>query len=350
MMLTSRQLLILQLTVNDFIESAHPVGSRQLSKKPEAPFSPATIRNEMADLEDMGLLEKTHTSSGRIPSEKGYRFYVDHLLKPERLNEREKSFVRSLFDEHMIASESIIQKTADVLSELTNYTSILLGPNTAKHRVKKFEIVPLNQQVAVAIVVTDRGRVENRMFQVPEHLHVSDIEKLVNILNEQLVGTPLNQVQQKLRTEVDEILTAHIQEAELLLQSLYQAMHIEEDHQLFFGGKFNMMKQPEFHDVDQVELLFDVIDDASTSLLFRDGEGVNVRIGSENDHDAMENCSIITANYALGGDSIGSLAIIGPTRMDYSRTIAILDVMSRYLSKELSQRMYGEVLTRRNES
>lgn len=353
MMLTSRQLLILQLTVNDFIESAHPVGSRQLSKKPEAPFSPATIRNEMADLEDMGLLEKTHTSSGRIPSERGYRFYVDHLLQPEQLGEKEKHFVRSLFDEQVVESELLIQKTANVLSELTNYTAILLGPDISSHKVRQFSIVPLNERVAVAIIVTDTGRVENRLFEVPEHMHTSDIEKLVNILNEQLVGTPLHQVQRKLDAEVESIMEAHIEQSAHVLRTLRRAMRVEHDEQLFFGGKFNMMKQPEFHDVDQVELLLNLMDnDASASLFFEQNEAddIRIRIGSENEHDAMLNCSIITANYSLGEDKTGSLAIIGPTRMDYNRTISVLDVMRRYLSKELSQLIHGSDVTRRNET
>ena len=194
-MLTNRQLLILQLTVDDFIESAQPVGSRQLSKKPEAPFSPATIRNEMADLEEMGYLEKTHTSSGRIPSEKGYRFYVDHLLTTEKLNTEDSIHLRSVFREKIVETEELIRKSATILSDLTNYTSILLGPDTSLHAVKRFSIVPLDEKTAVAIIVTDNGRVENRLFNVPEGFTASDIEKMVNILNERLIGTPLVHIQ-----------------------------------------------------------------------------------------------------------------------------------------------------------
>src|SRR6185312_13001293 len=145
-MLTNRQLLILQLTVNDFIESAQPVGSRQLSKKPEAPYSPATIRNDMADLEELGFLEKTHTSSGRVPSEKGYRFYVDHLLQPQIISSGEVAQIQSLFKKQIVEAEQIIKESANILSELTTYTTILLGPDVQKHRVKKFQIVPLTEQ------------------------------------------------------------------------------------------------------------------------------------------------------------------------------------------------------------
>ena len=197
-MLTNRQSLILQLTVNDFIESAQPVGSRQLSEKKEAPFSSATIRNELAELEEMGYLEKTHTSSGRVPSEKGYRFYVDHLLTPEKLKMEDSFQMRSLFQEKIVETEELIRKSATILSDLTNYTSVLLGPDTSLHAVKRFSIVPLDETTAVAIIVTDNGRVENRLFTVPEGFNASDIEKMVNILNDRLVGTPLVQLQKSL--------------------------------------------------------------------------------------------------------------------------------------------------------
>lgn len=340
-MLTNRQLLILQLTVNDFIESAQPVGSRQLSKKPEAPFSPATIRNEMADLEELGFLEKTHTSSGRIPSEKGYRYYVDHLLKPVKLNQEDQHYVRSVFEETFNESEELIRKSATILSELTNYTSVLLGPDTSAHTIKQFAIVPLNESKAVAIIVTDTGQVENRLFDVPVHLHVNDIEKMVNILNDRLIGTPLSQLQAKLATEVYTLLREHIQEADSLFRSLNQAMAIEQEERLFFAGKMNMMKQPEFHDLNKVELLFNLMDQKTPAGIFFDDKvnlpGVQVRIGSENAHDAMEDCSLISATYGIGEAFAGSIAIIGPKRMDYGRVISVLDAMSIYLSERLTE-------------
>ena len=144
-MLTNRQLLILQVTVDDFIDTAQPVGSRQLSKKEEVPFSPATIRNEMADLEEMGFLEKTHTSSGRVPSQKGYRYYVDQYVNSTtNYRNNEIKQIRSIFEERMVETEQIIRKSAEILSELTNYTSIMLGLDVRKHRVKRFSIVPLS--------------------------------------------------------------------------------------------------------------------------------------------------------------------------------------------------------------
>ncbi|HEY4567193.1 heat-inducible transcriptional repressor HrcA [Planococcaceae bacterium Storch 2/2-2] len=350
-MLTSRQLLILQLTVNDFIESAQPVGSRQLSKKPEAPFSPATIRNEMADLEEMGFLEKTHSSSGRIPSEKGYRFYVDHLMRPVHLEDSEVTYVRSLFQREIVESEELIRNTASILSDLTSYTAVLLGPDHSMHTVKQFDVVSLNNEQAVAIIVTDTGRVESRTFDVPNHLDVSDIEKLVNILNDRLVGTPLSQLHYKLQTEVYSLLERHIERVDEWYRVLVEAMTVDQKSELFFSGKLNMMKQPEFHDLEKVEVLFSLMDRSTPATTFFRGNerGIHVRIGSENEHDAMEDCSIITADYTAGTGMDGAIAIIGPKRMDYERVVSILDVISHQLSDQFERRTTRYELMRRNE-
>lgn len=344
MMLTNRQLLILQLTVDDFIQSAQPVGSRQLSKRPEAPFSSATIRNEMADLEEMGYLEKTHTSSGRIPSEKGYRFYVDHLLKPRALNTEDSNQLRSVFRGQMVETEELIRNSATILSDLTNYTSVLLGPDTSLHAVKRFSIVPLDHKTAVAIIVTDNGRVENRLFTVPEGFTPSDIEKMVNILNERLVGTPLMNLQKMLVLEAKTILDQHVYQSGELYSSFQKAIAIEPEERLFFGGKLNMMKQPEFSDIQKMKGFFELIEKGSPATTFfkNDHLGIHVRIGSENKHDAMENFSVITATYTAGANMTGSIAIVGPKRMDYGRVITMLDLLSNDLSKELARLTIGE--------
>ncbi|MHA6260363.1 heat-inducible transcriptional repressor HrcA [Sporosarcina sp. CAU 1771] len=351
-MLTNRQLLILQLTVDDFIQSAQPVGSRQLSKKPEAPFSPATIRNEMADLEEMGYLEKTHTSSGRIPSEKGYRFYVDNLLTPEKLNREDSKQLRSVFKEKIMETEELIRKSANILSDLTNYTSILLGPDSSSHTVKRFTIVPLDEDTAVAIIVTDNGHVENRLFNVPIGFTVSDIEKMVNILNERLVGTPLVHLHKMLIQETKMVLDQHIHKADELFTSFQKAIAITPEERLYFGGKMNMMNQPEFNDVHKMKLFFELIEKGAPATTFFEDDriGIRVRIGSENNHNAMDQFSVISATYSAGEDMTGSIAIIGPTRMDYGRVITLLDLMSTDLSRELAKMTIGSGIARRNDS
>ncbi|GGG26780.1 heat-inducible transcription repressor HrcA [Lysinibacillus alkalisoli] len=335
-MLTNRQLEILQVIVDDFITSAQPVGSRQISKKEHIMYSPATIRNEMADLEEMGLLEKTHTSSGRVPSDKGYRFYVDHLLQPKKLKRDELQQIKSVFTSQQLETEQVIRKSAAILSQLTSYTSIMLGPDVQSHRIKKFSIVSLNDDTAVAIIVTDRGHVENRIFTIPEDFTASDVEKAVNILNERLYNVPLDQFAILLEVEVQRLLQQHIHSAHQFITALTQTAPSE--NKLFYGGKTNMLRQPEFHDVDKLRLLMDMIETRQDvfNLFIPNASGIQIRIGSENEQLAMENCSVITASYQAG-ESQGAIAIIGPTRMDYERVITLVELVRSDLTRAFSK-------------
>ncbi|MEX3744987.1 MULTISPECIES: heat-inducible transcriptional repressor HrcA [Lysinibacillus] len=328
-MLTNRQLQILQAIVDDFIMFAQPVGSRQISKKQEITFSPATIRNEMADLEELGFLEKTHTSSGRVPSEKGYRFYVDHLLNPQGINSRDIQQIQSIFNDRLVEVEHIIRKSANILSELTSYTSILLGPDVQRHRVKRFSIVPLSSDTAVAIIVTNNGHVENRMFNLPPNFTASELEKMVNILNDRLVGVSLEDIHIKLEAEVLAVLQQHVRSADDFVHALVTATMHNSESKIYYGGKTNMFNQPEFHDLNKVRMILDLMETTSQvqSLFHPNESGIQIRIGSENKQLEMENCSVITTTYSIGEDQQGAIAIIGPTRMDYKRVVALLDVM-----------------------
>ncbi|WP_456278227.1 heat-inducible transcriptional repressor HrcA [Bacillus sp. AK128] len=340
-MLTDRQLLILQVIIDDFIRSAQPVGSRTLSKKNEITFSSATIRNEMADLEDQGFIEKTHTSSGRVPSEKGYRFYVDHLLAPQILQQEDLFRVQSLFAEQIVEMEKVVQKSAQILSDITNYTSIVLGPEVDQHHLKRIQIVPLTSQTAVAVIVTDTGHVEHRALTIPENIDMSDIEKLVNILNERLIGVPLNHLHDKIYKEVATVLRAHIKNYEKLLKAFqYQGtFSINNAERVYYGGKINMLSQPEFHDIGKVRSLLNIIEQEQEiyKLLRAKESGIHITIGKENQNEAMEDCSLITASYSFGNEKLGTIAILGPTRMEYSRVVSLLQLISNDLTKALEK-------------
>ncbi len=339
MLLTDRQVLILQVIVDDFIRSAQPIGSRSLSKKEEINFSSATIRNEMADLEDMGFIEKTHTSSGRIPSEKGYRFYVDNLLLPQKVNRSDMAAIKSIFAERIYELEKIVQKSARILSEMTNYTSIVLGPAVKDNRLKKLQIVPLNKDTAIAIIVTDTGHVENRMFHFPTSIDPSDVEKMVNILNDRLAGVPLTNLNSKIYKEIAMLLRQHISSYDTLLNTIMDTLNMPASEKVFFGGKTNILSQPEFNDVDKIRNLMNMIEheDGLYHLIRQNSAGINIKIGTENDNSAMENCSLITATYSMGEEKLGSIAVLGPTRMEYSRVISLLQLISTDLSKVLTQ-------------
>lgn len=339
MLLTDRQLLILQVIVDDFIRSAQPVGSRSLSKKEEISLSSATIRNEMADLEEMGFIEKPHTSSGRVPSEKGYRYYVDHLLSPQVLNNQDISIIQSIFAEKIFEFETIIQRSAKILSEMTNYTSIVLGPAVNVNKLKKIQIIPLNKETAVAILVTDTGHVENRTVSLPASMDAGDLEKTVNILNDRLSGAPLSELHDKIYKEVAMLLKQHIHNYDFMLHNIAETFKVPISEKLFFAGKTNMLTLPEFHDIDKVRNLFMMIDQEEwiSNLIRSKSAGINVKIGSENENSVMEDCSLITATYSAGTEKLGTIAILGPTRMEYSRVISLLQLLSRDLTSVLTR-------------
>ena len=339
MMLTDRQLLILQVIIDDFISSAQPVGSKSLSTKEEILLSSATIRNEMAELEEQGFIEKTHTSSGRIPSQKGYRYYVDHLLSPQALNSRDIRKIHSAFSNKIYELENIVQNSAAILSELTNYTAILLGPKVNENSLKKIQIVPINEDTAVAVIITNTGHVENRLFTIPKNVQAADLEKLVNILNERLIGIPLIHLKAKIEQEISEILRANIHEYTHMMQMLTETFDLNVEEKLFYGGKTNMLLQPEFSNVEKIRSLLDVIEQEKGmyDLFKQTPEGIHVKIGTENKIELLEDCSLITATYSIGNDPVGTIAILGPTRMAYSRVISLLDFVSKDMSTVLTK-------------
>ncbi len=338
-MLTNRQLLILQVIIDDFISTAQPVGSRNISEKDGISLSSATIRNEMADLEEMGFLEKTHTSSGRIPSEKGYRYYVDHLGSPQQLQHEDIHKLKSIFKDKLFELEKIVQRSAGILSEITNYTTIMLGPAVSDNHLRRIQIVPLGNNTATAIIVTDTGHVENKMIYLPPGIDMDEMERIVNILNDRLIGVPLTQLKEKIFREVAVLLKQHITNYDMVLNMIAATLQIPANEKLFFGGKANMLSQPEFHDIEKVKAILNVIEQEKDlyELVSQTPVGINVRIGHENNNLALSNCSIISATYSIGDESLGSIAILGPTRMDYARVIGLLSFFSDNLSTMLTE-------------
>lgn len=343
-MLTERQLLILQVIIDDFIRSAQAVGSRTIAKKEDISFSPATIRNDMADLEEMGFIEKPHTSSGRIPSEKGYRFYVDHLLSPSSINEEELGTIRSLFDSRIYEIEMVAKQSAKLLSEFTNYTTIVLGPELMETRLKQIQMIPLNRDSVVAIIVTDTGHVEHRTLSLSEGLEPSDLEKLVNILNEQLKGCPIVELQECVQKELVGIIKKNLYDHNRVFELLTNMFGPTKAEKVFYGGKTNMFSQPEFNDIQKIRSLLSVIEQESViyNLFKSTSTGLTVKIGQENQMQEMQDCSVITATYSIGNEPMGTIAILGPTRMEYARVITLLNIFSQDLSKALTSLYQNE--------
>lgn len=339
-MLSERQRMILGAIVDDYIRSAEPVGSRSISKRGDVSFSPATIRNEMSDLEEMGFLEQPHTSAGRIPSHKGYRYYVDHLLTLGFLSGQEKDVMKVFFAEKIQEMEQVIQQAAIILSNITNYTSIVLGPEIFNTTLKHLQLIPLNEYSAVAIIVTNTGHVENKTVNIPEGISIGEIEKVVNILNEKLRGVPLLQLKSKLYNEISTELGKHVSRYEELVQLIENVLENEEDHRIFLSGATKMLIQPEFKDVEKVKTLLDLFDETQTlvKMFSSTSSGIQVRIGTENSVEAINNCSLITATYSISGKLLGTIGILGPTRMEYGKVISLLDYFSKDLAVILSRK------------
>ncbi|WP_085523315.1 heat-inducible transcriptional repressor HrcA [Tuberibacillus sp. Marseille-P3662] len=343
-MLTERQLFLFQLLVDDYIQTAEPVGSRTISKRNNVNHSSATIRNDLADLEDMGFIEKTHSSSGRVPSEKGYRYYVDHLLSPALLSQKEVYNIKHALADHFVEFEQLIQETAGILSEFSNYTSIVMGPELLDTKLKHIQIISIREDTAVMIVVTDTGHVENRTMTVPEGIQYSDLEKIVNILNRHLQGTPLYQLQVRVRTELQHVLSHQFHYYQKALSMVEDALGQQSIDKIYYGGKMNILSQPEFQDIDKVLPLLNALENKTFAqeLLRPASDGMHIKIGHENDLLPLKDCSVITATYTIGGEHMGTVAVLGPTRMTYPRVVTLLDVVSNGLSNLLSQRYQND--------
>ncbi len=340
MQLDERKYLILQAIIDDYILTAMPVGSRTISRKSGVGYSPATIRNEMSDLEELGYLDQPHTSAGRVPSNKAYRLYVDHLIKTSKLTNDE----RERMHDHLVSRskqvESVIRSAAGVLSDATKYTSVIVAPKLGSLRIKHVQLVPVAERTALMIIVTNAGIVKDAVIRVPDGLDADDLYSISRVLTQKLADKPLEAVRQAF----SELLRSAEQNRKLLGEALQVIeKRLEEGgdaSDVIVGGSTNLLEYPEYSDVNKARSFLSVLESKDTlrKLLNRDGSmEVSIRIGPENQLPALSDCSIVTASYRLGDQSTGTLGIIGPTRMNYNRVISVLDFMSRALSDVLSE-------------
>ncbi|AUS09479.1 heat-inducible transcriptional repressor HrcA [Laceyella sacchari] len=337
-MLSERQKRILWAIIDDYIISAEPVGSRTVSKKKGVNVSAATIRNEMADLEEMGFLEQPHTSAGRIPSQKGYRFYVDHLLKPYMWSKDDLMALHDFYAYKVDHVEQAIKHMNSILAYLTNCMTFILGPNLSESRLKHLHIIPLYDRLAVSILVTDTGHVYQQRLLLPEDIPWSTLEKLVNLLNHRLSGALISRLDQIVAQELTDELQRHVDHFEKLSDLTNQLLHTEQEDRVYTSGTTRILEQPEFRDVDKMKSILDLVEanDGLVQLLKHKTDGVQVRIGYENDLKAVQDCSVISASYMINGKPVGTIGVLGPTRMDYGRVIGILDFLAKDFSRQLS--------------
>lgn len=324
--MNKRQEELLKLIIEDYIKTARPVSSKSLCEIMNC--SSATIRNEMASLEDYGFLEKTHTSSGRVPSEKGYRYYVDHIMIPREMNGEDMLKLQTIFHNQSLALNDTIIRSMEIISELTSYTSVVLGSSSKENKVTKVEVVPLNENQFIAIVITDKGHVEHRNISMPSAVSVDEVRKTVELINKLIIGTPIDEVSSKLEFEVKPVIAKYIKQHEVLYNAFYSAFSdFAKEANVRVTGAKNILMQPEFDDTVKIREIMNKFEDREMiDSIKEEDNGINIYIGSENEFD--DDVTVIKTKYSFGGEE-GTIALIGPKRMEYDRVIALLDYIKQ---------------------
>lgn len=320
-MISKREQEILKVIVEEYIKTAKPISSNSICKKLKC--SSATIRNEMVYLEEQGYLEKNHFASGRIPSEEGYKYYVDNLMTPRDMNGEDMLKLQTIFHNQTLDLSDTIKKSIEIISEITNYTSVVLGNSSKNNKLKKVEIVPLEDNKILTMVITDKGYVEHKNLYLPETISIEEVRKTVDLINKLIVGTPIDEVSEKLEYEVKPIIGKYVVQHEVLYNAFYDAFSefTSKASDVTFMGRNNFLKQPEFNSVEKISKLLNKFDDVS-NITTEEDNGINIYVGK--DSEISDDVSIIKTNYNYNGEE-GTIAIIGPKRMEYSRVVSMLD-------------------------
>lgn len=341
MQMDERKRKILRAIVLDYIATAEPIGSRTIARKFDLGVSSATIRNEMADLEDLGLIEQPYTSAGRIPSDAGYRYFVDCLMDPQELSEEHKETIERENTKRIHEIQEVISHTSKLLSELTSLTSIVLGPHKGKSTFGKMHFLPYQPGQVIMVIVKENGVVENHIIEVGENVSAEELQHVAGVFNEKMRGYSLGQVKRSLLHEI----YSELSRQRLLIDNTLDMLRtILDDHdgeeRVYLGGTLNMLNQPEFKDLAKVKTLFRVFEENQSlrKLLHPYHEGLNVTIGGENMLKEFRDCSLISATYKVNGITIGAVGVLGPTRMDYAKVISIVDCMTSSLTAVLTGR------------
>lgn len=339
-MLNDRKKKILQLIIEDYISTAEPVGSRTIARKYNLGISPATIRNEMSDLEMLGYLEQPHTSAGRIPSAQAYRFYVDSLLEPGALTDNDMALINSWFRERRRSIDEIFQSTAKILSRMTQNVSMVLANKSDKAVFRYMKFLPLDDRHAILCIVTDDGNVDNCVVEIPLGMRPEELDYMAGRVSRLLEGKELAEISDTLLGTVH----TDIVEDKLLFTSLLNTINkMNRKHQqqrVFLGGTKQLLSQPEFRDMDRVRDLLGILEEEKVVrdlLLAGEDSGLKITIGSENKFTGIQDCSMVQATYRLNGQVVGTMAVLGPTRMEYSKVISVMDYLHKYLKTIFQQ-------------
>ncbi|MBQ6948657.1 MAG: heat-inducible transcription repressor HrcA [Firmicutes bacterium] len=344
--LTERKLKILHAIVADFIHSAEPVGSRTLSKKYDLGISPATIRNEMSDLEEMGYLTHPHTSAGRVPSDKAYRLYVNDLMGRYELPEEEKRIISENIQSNMMELENTIEHAAELLSRLTNLTSFAITPRQDTNKLKYINLLPVDDQTIVLMIVAEDGKVINKALRINVPYTMENLDLLAKAMTQTYRGRTISDV---LTLDIIKYFENDIEAmsslAESIMPNFMKTLENMLNVDLYMEGLTNIFSIPEYNDIDRARTFLEMVNRKKdfTDVLVNRDNGVIITIGNENSDEIMRDCSLITADYRINGKLVGKLGVIGPTRMKYDEVTSVIKFMTDNLSSAFQITTEGEV-------
>lgn len=344
MLIDDRKKLILKAIIDSYIDTAEPVGSRTIARKHGIWLSSATIRNEMSDLEEMGFLEQPHTSSGRIPSNKGYRFYVDQLMPKTELTPQEIKQIKGALKMRINELSQLVSQVSAVVSDITKYTSMAMTPQMNKSVLKSVQVLPVNHDKLIVVVVTNAGVIKNSLARTQGTLTPDSLQRLSSMLSVSLEGVMLDKIniedlidKMKIETDVD------IETASCVADGISDCLCQIFASDVYLEGTSNIFNFPEFHSVPKAKQFLDILNTKEIlCTMMRKGienGGIKVRIGTENEIEEIKDYSVVTTTYIVNDQIMGSIGVIGPTRMEYAKVIASLNYIRKAISREIMQIM-----------
>lgn len=337
-MLNERKIMVLHAIVDDYIRSAEPVGSRTIARRYNLGVSPATIRNEMADLEETGYIIQPHISAGRIPSDKGYRFYVDVLMEPSVIPEEQRSAIQRRMVARKHETELLVQEVSRLLSVLTNYVAVVLAPQINLCMIDRVQLLALDEYRILVILVLHPGLVQNRIIRMPAKYDPAALSRISQQLTSRLQGVTYRDLR---ATLIKEIQGDYGDLGTSLLEVIADELADSKQEKVFLSGTISIFEQPEFRDLEKAKGLLSLLEQKETlsnliSNLSR-YSGVQVTIGQENPIDEIHECSVVTSTYSIGSEVIGAIGVIGPTRMEYANVYSVVELLANSISEVLSE-------------
>lgn len=341
-LLSKREENILHAVVNEYISTGEPVGSRTLAKKYCLDLSSASIRNVMADIEELGYLSQPHTSAGRIPSDKGLRYYVDRILEARKLTKEERTRIERRYQPQDLEIIDVMKETSGLLSRFSRYAGIIVAPKFGNVIFKHIEFVKLRKNQVLTIFVSKAGIIQNKVVKTEEELSQDELYKFTRYLNEILTDLSLKEVRQKIIAEMKKEKNIYDRLLSRALKLSQETFSSDMEEDVYIDGIFNIFDWPEFGDTEKLKAIFSAFEEKSMLVKLLDqiiqAEGIQVSIGTENQFQEMQSCSIVASPYTWGECTFGTLGVIGPTRMNYCDIVPVVDYIAKMVGRIMGAR------------